>query len=123
MKITHPEQGFSGPLVIGALSLEFRGGVAHTDELNPVMHSYLQTTGYGVENAPAPRPAHPSGPVDTGWSVKELTAFADENGIDIAGASRKADIVAAIAAASQAAEPGTETGSPVDISTPTPDPA
>jgi hypothetical protein len=122
VKITHPDKGFSGPLVVGALSLDFRDGVAHADVLNPVLHSYLQVGGYGVENVPAPRPAHPSGPVDTGWSVKELTAFAYENGIDLAGASRKADIVAAIGAASQAAEPGPETGSLVDLTT-TPDPA
>jgi len=46
----------------------------------------------------------PEGAPDASWKVADLKAHADENGIDLGDATKKEDIVAAIAAASTPSE-------------------
>lgn len=56
-KITSPIEGFDGRTVFGPLAVEFKDGVAETDEkVAPGLKSYLERRGYkvqGVKKAPA----------------------------------------------------------------------
>jgi hypothetical protein len=62
--------------------------------------------------------------VTADWTGKQLDAYAAEHGIDLAGATRKADKVAAIGAAASSTVPDGSTGAVVDLATnPTDDPA
>lgn len=48
-KITSPIEGFDGKTVFGPLSVEFKDGVAETDEkVTPGLRAYLKTRGYKV---------------------------------------------------------------------------
>ncbi|MEN1976995.1 hypothetical protein [Cellulomonas olei] len=124
MKVTHPDLSFTGPVVIGPLALDFRAGAASAEDISPALRSYLQVAGYTVTADPAPPRAYPEGPVTEGWSGKQLDAYASEHGIDLAGATRKADKVAAIGAAASTTVPDGSTGAVVDLATtPTADPA
>lgn len=66
IKIESPIKGFSEKSVIGSLSLEFKDGVATTEEkLNDGMKAYLKRRGYKVsgketEQAPQDGPFDPS---------------------------------------------------------------
>jgi hypothetical protein len=128
VKVTHPESGFTGPVVIGPLALDFRAGVAHAEGISPALRSYLQVAGHTLtaDTVPAASgsPAFPAGPVTADWTGKQLDAYAVEHGIDLAGATRKADKVAAIGAAASTTVPDGSTGAVVDLATtPTDDPA
>ncbi len=125
MKVTHPEKDFAGPVVIGPLALDFRGGAATAEAISPALRSYLQVAGYTVSADPAPEAReYPDGPVTADWTGKQLDAYAAERGIDLAGASRKADKVAAIGAAASTTVPDGSTGAVVDLApTPADDPA
>jgi len=53
---------------------------------------------------------------DESWTVKDLEAYASERGIRLDGASRKGDMLAAIAATNEARTAGQQVGAPIDTS-------
>ncbi|MFF9565735.1 hypothetical protein ACF1AJ_20470 [Leifsonia sp. NPDC014704] len=69
-----------------------------------------------------PAPTGSSEAPDASWKVADLKAYADERGIELAGATRKDDILAAIAAGEKSGTPAPEgtdgatgaTGAPSD---------
>jgi len=111
VKITSPIEGYDGRTVFGPLSVEFKGGVATADEVSTPLRAYLQTKGYVLEDEDAvPERAYPEGEVTDKWSARELDAYAAERGIDLAGATKKADKVARIGEAAAATVPTGATG-------------
>ncbi len=67
--------------------IRFTDGIAETDDIN--VANKLKNLGYKVEGE--------SGKIDLSeMSVKELKAYADENGIDIGDATKKIDIITTI---------------------------
>ncbi|WP_263120851.1 hypothetical protein [Cellulomonas sp. RIT-PI-Y] len=116
VKITSPIEGYDGRTVFGPLSVEFKGGVATTDEVSAPLRSYLQTKGYTLTDEDAvPVPPYPQGEVTEKWSGKELDAYAAERGIDLTGATKKADKVARIGEAAAATVPTGSTGEAVAV--------
>lgn len=96
--IRSPQDGFTGSTYIGPTILDFTNGTATTDvPLAPGTVRYLQRAGYEVEQGGATQ----DGDDLFSLTVDQLRDYADTHGVDLAGASRKADIVAAIAAANQ----------------------
>lgn len=51
----------------------------------------------------------PSGEPGASWTVGELKAYAEENGIDLGGATKKDDIIAVISAHSETEDESDET--------------
>jgi hypothetical protein len=98
-RIVAPVEGYTG-LVVG---VPFVGGAATTSD--PGALAYFRRHGYQVDTgaasapveAPAPAAVVPVLPAKP--KVEDLRAYAEAKGIDLTGLSRKADLVAAIAAA------------------------
>ncbi|MFF2621295.1 hypothetical protein [Oerskovia jenensis] len=92
-KITSPIEGHTDRSTFGPFTLEFRDGVAETDEKVPDgLKAYLEGRGYTVEtttDVPAGDPAE-------SWTVPQLTAWAKAHEVDLAGAKTKAEIVAVV---------------------------
>lgn len=64
--------------------------------------------GRNLELAPSQRDALnelPEGDPDKSWTVKQLETYAGNHGIDLAGVTKKDDILAAIAAEPETSEP------------------
>lgn len=59
-----------------------------------------------------------AGPPDDTWTIPQLTNHAKDHGIDLAGATRKPDILAAIDAATGAADPTSPGGTEPPAETP-----
>lgn len=53
---------------------------------------------------------------DESWTVRDLEGYASERGIRLDGASKKADILAAINATNEARTAGQVVGAPIDTS-------
>ncbi|WP_404474833.1 hypothetical protein [Microbacterium aerolatum] len=66
-----------------------------------VAESYI-SQGWVVPGSPAP--AEQDSAPSKSWKVDELKAYADENGIDLGDATKKADILAAIETAASSEE-------------------
>lgn len=116
VKITSPIEGYDGRSVFGPLSVQFKGGVATADDVSAPLRAYLQTKGYVLEDEDAmPERAYPEGEVTDKWSARELDAYAAERGIDLAGATKKADKVARIGEAAAATVPTGATGEAVKV--------
>jgi len=73
---------------------------------------YFLNRGWAVDVVVAePDVAIPEGDPSDEWTVKQLGAFAEREGIDLAGATKKADVVAAITAArTSTTDPGADIG-------------
>lgn len=110
-RITAPDARANGSTYIGPTVLDFRDGVAVTTVALPVAtRAYLARRGYTVQDLDTPTPAgdpvvvevppveaDPAPEVDLdGLTVAQLRAYAKDHKIDLAGATRKADILAAI---------------------------
>ena len=121
MRIVAPVEGFTG-LVVG---VPFVGGTASTNDARAI--AYFRRQGYTVEMAgPVPAEATPvavAQPVvpvlPAKPKVEDLRAYAEAKGIDLTGLSRKADLVAAIAAAEGTDTPDPTAGDPTGPGVPT----
>ncbi|MBD2760069.1 hypothetical protein IEE94_11175 [Yimella sp. cx-573] len=92
LRFSHPDPTHTGSEYIGVTVLEFVDGTATTDVAVPAGRvRQLEAAGYTVTSDPQ---GAPDG-LDS-LTVAELKAHADEHGIDLDGATKKADIVAAI---------------------------
>lgn len=94
-KITTPVKGFSGD--VGGL--QFTNGHAETDDPNLV--SYFRRHGYTVEDGQGKQDEVGDEKTLDDMKVDELKAYADGHNIDLGEATKKADILAVIQAASQ----------------------
>lgn len=66
---------------------------------NPVPESWLRKNTFPrLASAPPSKgaDAQPDGPPTDAWNLDQLRAHADAQGIDLAGATKKADVLAAI---------------------------
>ena len=99
-KITAPVKEFTGKRG----NVAFVDGVAETDD--PHMIAYFKRHGYKVEatkkSAPA-GPAFPEGDPVESWTGDQLKAYAAAHEVDLNGATKKADVFAAIQAAANPA--------------------
>lgn len=92
-KITSPIEGHTDRSVIGPVTLQFKDGVAETDEkLSPGLLAYLEGRRYTVETTTDV----PEGSPAESWTVPQLTAWAKAHDVDLGGAKTKADIVAVV---------------------------
>ena len=99
-KITAPNEEFTGKRG----NVGFIDGVAETDD--PTMIAYFRRHGYGVEDgkkaskkdAGDQSGAFPEGEPVESWTADQLKAYAAANEVDLGGATKKADIFAAITA-------------------------
>ena len=90
-KITAPVKGFEGKVV----GVQFSDGKAETD--NEGALGYFLRHGYKVEGAHAPKkasPVYPEGLPTGSWKNDQLAAFAKDNDVDLAGASKKDEMLA-----------------------------
>jgi len=74
-------------------------GIANVPRDHPSLAWFERRPQFTVEwgDEPPPRPATPAPSVDlAALTVAELRAYAAENGIDLGGATRKADILRAL---------------------------
>lgn len=95
-KITSPLEGHSGRTVFGPLAVEFKDGVAETDEkITGGLKAYLERRGYKVGKGTSGS-AHPDGAPSDTWKVDELKAYAAAHEIDLGSATSKSDIVKAL---------------------------
>ena len=86
------KQRFGAAYRNGKCIVTFRKGVGYTDNADDA--EYLKSKGYAVEGEP---PANPD-PL-AGMTAKELTAYAQDHGIDLTGVpNSKGKILAAIRA-------------------------
>ncbi|ORJ92581.1 hypothetical protein A6F55_23740 [Prescottella equi] len=102
--VTTPVEGYTG-IVAGVAFINGRG---ETDDQNAL--SYFARHGYRIDDATAvpaaagPRigamsaPEIPDGAPTDKWKVPALKAYADREGIDLDGVTKKDEILAAIAA-------------------------
>lgn len=86
MKIQAPHKGYAG--VVGGV--QFVDGKAETDDPNLI--SYFRRHGYEVVDGSSDKPLDKR-------TKAELEAYAAEHSIDLGDASKKADVLAVIAAA------------------------
>lgn len=107
MTVVHtPVEGFTGEIV----GVSFVDGVGETTDSSAL--AYFARHGYEIDSGAPLDPADPDGPgsaEDSGleaMTVDELRQMAAEADIDLEGATRKADIIAAITAALDPDGPG-----------------
>lgn len=100
-KIIAPVKGHTGESVAGVM---FTNGVAETD--NQAAIAYFLRRGYTVEQELVLSQPFPDGEPDKSWKSAELKHYAAAHEIDIAGASNKDEILAAIVAAAPASPDG-----------------
>lgn len=96
MKIRTKNQKFTGRRA----GIDFRDGVGELRDDDERVAAQLERLGYTVENEHGGDGEGAGGehPLD-GLTVEQLKAHAAEQGIDLDGATKKADIIAAIDAA------------------------
>lgn len=92
-KIHTPVKGFTGTVA----GVTFADGTGETNDEGAI--AYFERHGYTIDDEP---PAFPEGDPTDAWKVDQLKAYAAAHGIDLGAASKKDEIVAAIAAAKQA---------------------
>ena len=59
------------------------------------------TAGWKAYDGEAPVSAYPEGAPDVAWKAEQLKAYAADKGVDLGGATKKEDLVAAITAAAE----------------------
>lgn len=109
MRITAPDKTFTGRTAYGAVEVDFVEGVAILDgDLPTSVEQYMTSHGYVIErDLGIPDTSDAPAPFDLGvCTVAELKEYAELHGIDLGGATLKADIRAAIDAALAAATAG-----------------
>lgn len=96
--ITSPIEGYNGKSVFGALSVEFVDGVAEVDKIiGGSLVDWLTARGYTVDGAPKTNAqVELESKPDDSWTNDKIKAYAEEHGIDLGDASKKAEYLAAI---------------------------
>lgn len=90
-KISTPVSGFTGTVA----GVTFADGVGETADESTI--AYFERHGYTVTAEAAPEPLPDGNPADS-WKVDQLKRWASEHDLDLQGASKKEDILAAITA-------------------------
>lgn len=93
IKITSPLAGHTGRSVFGPTTVEFVDGVAEVEKISDGLKAYLEGRGYTVDATVE----IPDGDPAEAWTVPQLRAWAGEHGVDLAGASKKPEVLARIA--------------------------
>ncbi|WP_037161059.1 hypothetical protein [Rhodococcoides fascians] len=86
-RIKHKTGGYTGTLIVAATRLDFKKGVATVDANSEVL-ARLSALGYGIMDD------NPSTLAER--TVPELRSLAEEQGVDLDGATRKDEIVAVL---------------------------
>lgn len=93
--ITSPVEGFTGNVV----GITFTDGKGETDSLGAI--AYFKRHGYTVQGeASATAPISETDPSDK-WTKAELKAYATEHNIDLGDATKNADILELLTAATE----------------------
>lgn len=90
-EIRTPVKGFTGQVA----GVQFTDGVGETEDVAAL--AYFERHGYDiVPEEQEPDPLYPEGDPTEKWTVDQLKAYATTNGIDLKGATTKADILLAV---------------------------
>ena len=95
--VRHPETFQAVALVAGSQVPGWAGGLVHEDDLQDAPKAQAAPSAPVVEDeAPSPAQEDAGEKPDKSWTGPRIRKYAEDNGIDLGGATTKADMLAAI---------------------------